>query len=107
MNIMLASVLERTSEIGLRRALGARRRDISRQFVFAAIVISVSGAMLGILLGYAISTLVASYSGWPTVVRPLSVLLGVGVSMSIGLVFGIYPARQAARVSPIEALRYE
>jgi len=107
MNIMLASVLERTSEIGLRRALGARRRDISRQFVFEAIVISVSGALLGILLGYAISSLVASYSGWPTVVRPLAVALGVGVSMSIGLIFGIYPARQAAQVSPIEALRYE
>ncbi len=107
MNIMLASVLERTSEIGLRRALGARRRDISRQFLLEALAISVSGALMGIALGFAISHLVASYSGWPTIIRPLSVLLGVGVSMSIGLLFGIYPARQAAHVSPIEALRYE
>ncbi len=107
MNIMLASVLERTGEIGLRRALGARRRDISRQFVLEALVISVSGATLGIGLGYGISRLVSTYSGWPTIVTPLSVLLGVGVSMTVGLVFGIYPARQASQVSPIEALRYE
>ncbi len=107
MNIMLASVLERTGEIGLRRALGARRRDISRQFVLEALVISVSGATLGIGLGYGISRLVSTYAGWPTIVTPLSVLLGVGVSMTVGLVFGIYPARQASHVSPIEALRYE
>jgi putative ABC transport system permease protein len=107
MNIMLASVLERTNEIGLRRALGARRRDISRQFVMEAVAISLSGALLGITLGYGISTLVSTYSGWPTIVTPVSVILGVGVSVSVGLVFGIYPARQAARISPIEALRYE
>ena len=107
MNIMLASVLERTNEIGLRRALGARRRDIGRQFVLEAIAISLSGALLGIALGYGISRLVSNFSGWPTIITPLSVLLGVGVSASVGLVFGIYPARQAARISPIEALRYE
>jgi putative ABC transport system permease protein len=107
MNIMLASVLERTNEIGLRRALGARQRDISRQFLLEAISISLSGALLGISLGYGISELVASYSGWATIVTPLSVLLGVGVSATVGIVFGIYPARQAAKISPIEALRYE
>jgi len=107
MNIMLASVLERTSEIGLRRALGARQRDISRQFMLEAVVISVAGATLGILVGYGISNLVANYSGWPTIVRPISILLGVGVSVTIGLAFGIYPARRAATISPIEALRYE
>ena len=107
MNIMLATVLERTGEIGLRRALGARRRDISRQFLLEALVISVSGATIGIGLGYGIASLVSTYSGWPTIVTPLSVLLGVGVSMTVGLVFGIYPARQASHVSPIEALRYE
>ncbi len=107
MNIMLASVLERTSEIGLRRALGARQRDISRQFMLEAVVISGSGAILGILLGYGISNLVANYSGWPTIVQPISIFLGVGVSVSIGLLFGIYPARRAATISPIEALRYE
>jgi len=107
MNIMLASVLERTNEIGLRRALGARRRDISRQFLVEAISISLTGALLGISLGYGISRLVSSYSGWSTIVTPVSVILGVGVSASVGLIFGIYPARQASRISPIEALRYE
>ncbi len=107
MNIMLASVLERTNEIGLRRALGARRRDVSRQFVIEAVSLSLAGALLGIGLGFGISRLVAFYSGWPTIVTPISIILGVGVSTTVGLVFGIYPARQAARVSPIEALRYE
>ncbi|HSR67483.1 MAG TPA: ABC transporter permease [Acidobacteriota bacterium] len=107
MNIMLASVLERTSEIGLRRALGARQRDVSRQFVMEAVAISLAGALLGISLGYGISELVSAYSGWPTIVTPLSIVLGVGVSSTVGLVFGIYPARQASRISPIEALRYE
>jgi putative ABC transport system permease protein len=107
MNIMLASVMERTNEIGLRRALGARRRDISRQFLLESIAISLSGALLGICLGYGISRLVATLSEWPTIVTPLSIILGVGVSASVGIVFGIYPARQAARISPIEALRYE
>ena len=107
MNIMLASVLERTNEIGLRRALGARQRDIGRQFILEAVTISVSGALLGIALGFAISQLVAFYSGWATIVTPWSVLLGVGVSVSVGLIFGIIPAKKAALVSPIEALRYE
>jgi putative ABC transport system permease protein len=107
MNIMLASVLERTNEIGLRRALGARRRDISFQFILEAVTLSVSGALLGIGLGFGIARLVSAYSGWPTIVTPLSVILGVGVSVTVGLVFGIVPARKAAMVSPIEALRYE
>ncbi len=107
MNIMLASVLERTSEIGLRRAVGARRRDIGRQFVLESVTIGVSGALLGIGLGYAIAHTVAMYSGWTTIVTPFSVILSVGVSVTIGLVFGIYPAKKAALVSPIEALRYE
>ena len=107
MNIMLASVLERTNEIGLRRALGARRRDVGRQFVLEAVTLSLSGALMGISLGYGIAQLVSAFSGWPTVVTPFSVGLGVGVSCTVGLVFGIYPARQAARISPIEALRYE
>ena len=107
MNIMLASVLERTNEIGLRRAVGARRRDISRQFLLEAIAISMSGATLGILLGYAISKSVSAYAGWPTIITAPSILLGVGVSASVGLIFGIYPARKAALISPIDALRYE
>ncbi len=107
MNIMLASVLERTNEIGLRRCVGARRRDIGRQFMLEALAISISGAFAGIVLGYAITHGVSLYSGWPTIMTPLSVVLGVGVSVSVGLVSGIYPARKAALVSPIEALRYE
>jgi putative ABC transport system permease protein len=107
MNIMLASVLERTSEIGLRRAIGARQSDISRQFVVEAVAISLSGAVMGIGFGYGISQLVSSYSGWPTIITPFSILLSVGVSATVGCIFGIYPARQAARISPIEALRYE
>ena len=107
MNIMLASVLERTNEIGLRRAVGARRRDISRQFLLEALAISLTGAALGVLLGSSISSVVSTYAGWPTTITGVSVLLAVGVSASVGLVFGIYPARKASRVSPIEALRYE
>ena len=107
MNIMLASVLERTNEIGLRRALGARQRDIGRQFILESVTISVSGALLGIAVGFGIAQLVSYYSGWATIVTPWSVLLGVGVSVSVGLVFGIFPAKKAALVSPIEALRYE
>jgi putative ABC transport system permease protein len=107
MNIMLASVLERTSEIGLRRALGARRRDVSRQFILEAVTISVSGALLGIALGYGIAEVVAAYSGWSTIITILSIALSVGVSISVGLIFGIFPARKAALISPIEALRYE
>jgi putative ABC transport system permease protein len=107
MNIMLASVLERTNEIGLRRALGARRRDIGRQFLLEAVGISLAGSALGIALGYGISRGVSAYSGWPTTVAVWSILLGVGVSTTVGIVFGLYPAKQAARVSPIEALRWE
>jgi putative ABC transport system permease protein len=107
MNIMLASVLERTSEIGLRRAVGARRRDIRRQFVLEAITISTTGALLGIGLGIAIARIVSAYSGWATIVTLFSIALSVGVSVSVGLVFGIFPARKAAYVSPIEALHYE
>ncbi len=107
MNIMLASVLERTNEIGLRRALGARQRDIGRQFILESVTISVSGALLGIAVGFGIAQLVSYYSGWATIVTPWSLLLGVGVSVSVGLIFGIFPAKKAALVSPIEALRYE
>ena len=107
MNIMLASVLERTSEIGLRRALGARKRDISLQFVVEAVTINTTGAILGILTGFGMTRVVSSYSGWSTIVTTSSILLGVSVSVSIGLLFGIYPARRAASVSPVEALRHE
>ncbi|MCL2878003.1 MAG: FtsX-like permease family protein, partial [Acidobacteria bacterium] len=107
MNIMLASVLERTSEIGLRRAIGARKMDIRVQFISEAVAISFAGGLIGIGLGYGISQAVAQFSGWNTIVTTGSVVLSFGVSSIIGLVFGIYPAVQASNLDPIECLRYE
>jgi len=107
MNIMLASVLERTSEIGLRRAIGARKVDIRVQFIAEAVAISFAGGLIGIVLGYGISEAVAIFSGWSTIVTASSVVLSFGVSSIIGLVFGIYPAVQASNLDPIECLRYE
>jgi putative ABC transport system permease protein len=107
MNIMLASILERTREIGLRRSLGARRSDIIRQFVIEATVISFAGGMIGVVLGVVISRSIAWFAGWSTVVTFSSIALAFLVSISVGLVFGIYPATKAARLDPVEALRYE
>ncbi|MFB3902829.1 MAG: ABC transporter permease [Acidobacteriota bacterium] len=107
MNIMLASVLERTNEIGLRRALGARKLDIRVQFMTEAIAISLSGGIIGVALGYGISRLVAMYSGWSTIITVASIVLSFGVSSAVGLLFGIYPAVQASNLDPIECLRYE
>jgi len=107
MNIMLASVLERTREIGLRRAIGAKRADIRRLFMIEAFSISACGGLLGILLGFAIAQLIAVYSGWTTAWSARGVLLAVGFCAAIGLVFGIYPAVKAADLNPIEALRHD
>jgi putative ABC transport system permease protein len=107
MNIMLASVMERTREIGVRRALGARRRDILSQFLFEAVLISLLGGLLGVLLGFSISWGVAVFSDWNTVVTGFSIALSFTFSMGVGVVFGTYPAMNAARLDPIEALRYE
>ena len=107
MNIMLASVLERTNEIGLRRAIGAKKLDIRVQFMAEAIAISISGGLIGVGLGYGISVAVAIFSGWPTIITTSSVVLSFGVSSIIGLIFGIYPAIQASNLDPIECLRYE
>jgi putative ABC transport system permease protein len=107
MNIMLANVLERTKEIGVRRAIGARRSDIRLQFLIEAITISALGGMLGIGLGFAIAKLVVYFAGWSTIITPWSVALAFGVSTAVGILFGSYPAEQASRLSPIEALRYE
>jgi len=107
MNIMLASILERTHEIGVRRAVGARKRDILRQFLVEAILISFVGGLLGIGCGFGISRLVAMMAGWSTIVTLNSILLAFLVSVSVGLIFGIYPAAKAARLDPVEALRYE
>ncbi len=107
MNIMLASVLERTNEIGLRRAIGARRKDVRMQFIAEAVGISLAGGLIGVAIGFLISRGVAAFSGWPTIITPESIALAFGVSSIVGLVFGIYPAVQAANLDPIECLRYE
>ncbi|HVR42853.1 MAG TPA: ABC transporter permease [Thermoanaerobaculia bacterium] len=107
MNIMLASVLERTREIGVRRALGATRRDIRAQFVIESFAISFLGGCIGVAIGVFLARIVAAMADWPTVVTLWSLLLSTGVSISVGLVSGIYPAARAAALDPIEALRYE
>ena len=107
MNIMLASVLERTREIGVRRAIGARKADIRAQFVIESFAISFIGGLSGIVIGIVLARLVAAYAGWPTVITVGSLLLSCGVSIAVGLVSGIYPAARAAELNPIEALRYE
>jgi len=107
MNIMLVSVTERTKEIGIRKAIGARRRDIIVQFLAESLILSCSGGILGLLIGYAGGALVAHFGGWPLVISPLSVILALGFSGFIGLFFGIYPALKAAAVDPVKSLSYE
>jgi putative ABC transport system permease protein len=107
MNIMLASVLERTSEIGLRRAIGARKLDIRLQFIAEAVALSLAGGLIGVGLGWGTSKMVSMFSGWLTIVQMSSIALSFGVSSMVGLVFGIYPAVQASNLDPIECLRYE
>jgi len=107
MNIMLATVLERTGEIGVRRALGATRLDIRNQFMIESFLLSVLGGAVGILMGVAIARGVAFYAGWRTIVTLTSILLSTGVSVTVGLAFGLYPAVRAARLDPIESLRHQ
>ncbi|MGD0500218.1 MAG: ABC transporter permease [Bryobacteraceae bacterium] len=107
MNIVLATVLERTKEIGIRRSIGARRLDIVRQFLSESVLISVSGGLMGIGFGYFLAWLIARTAGWNTIVTTGSVLIAFGVSVAVGLIFGIYPALKASHVDPIESLRYE
>ena len=107
MNIMLAAILERTREIGVRRAMGARRSDIVRQFVIEAVLISFAGGFLGVVMGFALSKMIAWFAGWSTIVTISSILLAFLVSISVGLIFGTYPAVKAARLDPVEAIRYE
>ena len=107
MNIVLATVLERTQEIGIRRATGARRSDIIRQFLVESVLISIGGGAVGIGFGYLLSWMIATGAHWKTIVTPYSVAIAFGVSVAVGVTFGIYPARKASRIDPIEALRYE
>jgi ABC-type antimicrobial peptide transport system permease subunit len=107
MNIMLVSVTERTREIGVRKAIGARRRDITTQFLIEAIALTTLGGILGILLGGGIAQLIRTFSGMKTLVPMWAVVAGVSVSAFVGLVFGVWPAMKAARLDPVEALRYE
>ena len=107
MNIMLVSVTERTREIGLRMAVGAKKRDILRQFLVESVAICFMGGLIGIALGHGASMLLASAMNWPSTLSYSAILLSVGVSVLVGLVFGYYPAWKAARLDPIEALRYE
>jgi putative ABC transport system permease protein len=107
MNIMLASVLERTREIGIRRAVGARRLDIVRQFLIETTLIATTGGVVGIVLGVVLSQLVGFFAGWSTIVSLASIALAFFVSVSVGLVCGVYPAVRAASLDPVYALHYE
>jgi putative ABC transport system permease protein len=107
MNIMLVSVTERTREIGIRIAIGAKRRDILLQFLTEAVLLTTSGGIIGMLLGVAGARLVASLVGWPTLVSPDTIAIAFAFSAGVGVFFGFYPARKAASLNPIEALRYE
>jgi len=107
MNIMLASVTERTREIGVRKSLGATRRDIMMQFVIEASVMSTAGGAIGVLLAIGISLAISSLTSFPTTIPIFAIILALGVSTLVGLFFGVYPARKAAKLDPIEALRFE
>jgi putative ABC transport system permease protein len=107
MNVMLATVTERTREIGIRRALGARRWDIISQFLIETTVLSCTGGLIGIGLGVSVALVASRLTGVATVVRPWAALIAFGVSAGIGVVFGLYPARRAAMMDPVEALRHD
>jgi putative ABC transport system permease protein len=107
MNIMLVSVTERTREIGLRMAIGARGKDVLLQFLVEAVVISLFGGLIGIAMGFGLSAGVKKFMEWPTVIPPNAIAMAFGFSAATGVFFGFYPARKAAQLDPIEALRFE
>jgi macrolide transport system ATP-binding/permease protein len=107
MNIMLVSVTERTKEIGLRKAIGARRIDIMTQFLIESVVMTSLGGILGILFGCGVSVAMAKIAGWPISISTFSIVLSTTFSIGIGMGFGLWPAKQASILNPVEALRYE
>ncbi|MDH7571507.1 MAG: FtsX-like permease family protein, partial [Armatimonadota bacterium] len=107
MNIMLVSVTERTREIGIRKAVGARRRDILAQFLMEAVVMSLVGGVAGVVAGLAASRVVAVRAGWEVLVPPAGIALAFLFAAAVGIFFGLYPANKAAQLRPIEALRFE
>ncbi len=107
MNIMLVSVRERTREIGIRKAIGARNRDILLQFLVEALVLSLAGGLVGIAVGLAASAVIGALAGWGFAFNPLTLVAATLFSLVVGVVFGVWPARQAARLNPIAALRFE
>jgi ABC-type antimicrobial peptide transport system permease subunit len=107
MNIMLVSVTERTQEIGLRLAVGARRRDVMVQFLVEAVVLSLAGGLVGVAVGVGAAKVLTLLLEWPTRVTPGTIALAFGIAAAVGVAFGFYPARRASRLDPIDALRYE
>jgi putative ABC transport system permease protein len=107
MNIMLVSVRERTREIGIRKAIGARGRDILAQFLIEALTLSLLGGVIGVAVGLGVSAAIGRIAGWGFALNPVTIAVALVFSLAVGVVFGVWPARQAARLDPISALRYE
>jgi putative ABC transport system permease protein len=107
MNIMLVSVTERTREIGIRKAIGARRRDITMQFLFEAMTLTGIGGLIGVATIETIVAAIRQWTTWRAIVPLWAVILAISVSVSVGLIFGVWPAVKASRLDPVEALRYE
>jgi putative ABC transport system permease protein len=107
MNIMMVSVTERTREVGVRKSLGARKKDILHQFLLESLVLTLTGGLVGVLVGFSVSLLVSATTGFPARITWEATALGLGVSAVVGVFFGVYPAFRAARLDPVAALRYE